>query len=655
MVAGRRILEHPILGKAGEAREVVIYVDGREVRAREGEPLLAAMLAEGILIQRYTRRFHQPRGMFCGIGRCTDCAVTVNGRPNVRSCMVPVEPGMVVDTRETAAEWHNNYKRDAGAQERPCVGGYREVDVLVVGTGPAGLAAATTAAKYGAKVLVVDENGRPGGQLFKQIHKFFGDRHHYAGVRGFDIGNRLLEEARSLGVEVLLETVAYGIFPEGVGIAGKHIGRTVLVRPRRVVLATGANENAVAFPGWTLPGVMTAGAVQTMVNLHRVLPGSRVLMVGSGNVGLIVSYQLLQAGARVEAVVEALPHVGGYGVHAAKVRRAGVPILTSHTVAAVEGRERVERARVRRVDDASGSPAEELVFDVDVVCLAVGLNPCLELAQIAGCRIVYEPALGGFVPWHDENMQTSVPGLYVAGDVAGVEEASVAMEEGRLAGVAVAESLALVEADRAAEAKRAIWENLDNLRSGPFGTARRTAKLRITGRLSGNSGERKVYSVQWREAPSAKKEDPSTLPDLPRGVRRAFIECYEEIPCNPCETACPKKAITVGEPISNLPRLDPALCTGCGACMAVCPGQAIFIVDTTSEQCDRVWLPWEYLPVPKAGQAVTVLGRRGETVCEGRVARVIDVPKNDRTSILVIEVPPGRGKDARSISRVVPR
>ena len=173
----------------------------------------------------------------------------------------------------------------------------RETELAIVGAGPAGLAAAIEASSTGAKVTLVDENNRPGGQLFKQIHKFFGSREHYAGVRGFEIGSRLLEETKAKGVEVMLDTVAWGIF-EGNTLGLVSDGKTIQLKPRKLILATGAMERPIVFPGWTLPGVMGAGAAQTLINLHRVLPGQRVLMVGSGNVGLIVSYQLLQAGDR---------------------------------------------------------------------------------------------------------------------------------------------------------------------------------------------------------------------------------------------------------------------------------------------------------------------------------------------------------------------
>jgi NADPH-dependent 2,4-dienoyl-CoA reductase/sulfur reductase-like enzyme len=208
----------------------------------------------------------------------------------------------------------------------------RGVDLAIVGAGPAGLAAAIEGAKRGCSTVVVDRNPKPGGQLIKQIHKFFGSREHRAGTRGVDIAQDLFREVHELGTTLMLGWEVYAIQPGRLEVVQSSFGESPDEQPeasihaakkmtsivaKKIVLATGAEENAIHFDGWTLPGVMGAGAAQTMINVWRVLPGHRILMVGSGNVGLIVTYQLLQAGADVLAVVEAAPQIGGYRVHAA--------------------------------------------------------------------------------------------------------------------------------------------------------------------------------------------------------------------------------------------------------------------------------------------------------------------------------------------------
>ncbi len=352
-------------------------------------------------------------------------------------------------------------------------------EVVIIGGGPAGLSAAIEAAKNGAKVTLIDENSRAGGQLFKQIHRFFGSSVHKAGIRGYDIGEELLEETKSLGVEVLLNTVVWGIFKDSL-LGIKKEDKSEIIKAKRVLIASGASENPLSFSGWTLPGVMGAGAAQTMVNLHRVLPGERVIMVGSGNVGLIVSYQLVQAGAEVLAIVEALPGIGGYLVHAAKIRRMGVPILTSHTILRAEGKDSVEKVTISEINQ-NFKPIKktEKVLKADLVCLAVGLEPLAELCWMANCKFFYSSILGGFLPLHNKNMETTVSRLYVAGDVSGVEEASTAMEEGKLAGIAIAESLGYISRKKTRKKKNLIQERLFALRQGPFGETREKEKEKI--------------------------------------------------------------------------------------------------------------------------------------------------------------------------------
>ena len=357
-------------------------------------------------------------------------------------------------------------------------------EILMIGAGPAGLAAAIEAARAGAQVLLVDENDTPGGQLFKQIHKFFGSARHRAGTRGINIGKQLLEQAEEAGVELWLNTTAVGAVAEKqVALAKTNANGTlemVVVEAQKILVACGGAENAVNFEGWTLPGVMGAGAAQTMANVRRVLPGKKILMVGSGNVGLIVSYQLMQAGADVVGIVEAAPRIGGYCVHAAKIRRAGVPIYLSHTVlhadAGRDGNE-VDSAVIVEVD-AHFAPIRgtQKKIDGDTICIATGLRPQIKVSTLLGVKNGFIPALGGWLPLHDANMETNVKGIFVAGDTAGVEEASTAMDEGRLAGVGMAYELGYLTQAQADRYRREISDRLKALRLGPFGEKRQEAK-----------------------------------------------------------------------------------------------------------------------------------------------------------------------------------
>jgi len=352
----------------------------------------------------------------------------------------------------------------------------KDTEFAIIGAGPAGLSAAIEAASAGVDVTLIDENEKPGGQLFKQIHKFFGSKDHYAGTRGIDIGANLLNQVKSSGANVMLDSVVWGIFKNHtLGIIREE--KNHLLTAQKILVATGAVENALNFPGWTMSGVMGAGAIQTMVNVHRVLPGKKILIIGAGNVGLIVSYQLLQAGAEVVAIVEAANKVGGYAVHASKVHRQGVPIYVSTTIKEARGNNKVEEAVLVSLDeDWEQIEGTERSLKVDVICLACGLTPLAELLWMAGVKFNHIPQLGGYIPVHDDNLQSSIPGLYIAGDVAGVEEASTAIEEGRLVGVAIAESLGKLSSLEAERKKKKIQKRINDLRSEPFREAIRSAK-----------------------------------------------------------------------------------------------------------------------------------------------------------------------------------
>lgn len=359
-------------------------------------------------------------------------------------------------------------------------------DVLVIGAGPAGLAASIEAGRAGADVLLVDLNMQPGGQLFKQIHKFFGSSAHRSGTRGYDIGKQLLKEAEEAGVEIWMQSTVIGIFP-GNKIAidkGFDNGKKEMItlQAKKIIIATGASENAIRFKGWTTPGVMGAGAAQTMINVNHVKPGEKIVMLGTGNVGLIVSYQLMQAGCDVAALVEAAPKIGGYAVHAAKIRRAGVPIHLCHTI--IEAKKGADGCVcgcvIAKVDDKFlPIPGTEETIECDTIALAAGLKPTMDLVKLADCKLTFNGPFGGYIPLHNEKMETSREGVYVAGDTTGVEEANTALEEGKIAGISAAEELGLISPENADLMRSEIWKRLDSLRLGPFGERRMMEKENI--------------------------------------------------------------------------------------------------------------------------------------------------------------------------------
>lgn len=358
-----------------------------------------------------------------------------------------------------------------------------EKDVLVIGAGPAGLAASIEAGKYGASVLLVDLNMQPGGQLFKQIHKFFGSSAHRSGTRGYDIGKQLLKEAEESDVEIWMQSTVIGIFPGNTIAIEKGLDsgekEMVTMQAKKIIIATGASENAIRFKGWTTPGVMGAGAAQTMINVNHVKPGQKIVMLGTGNVGLIVSYQLMQAGCDVVSLIEAAPKIGGYAVHAAKIRRAGVPIRLQHTI--IEAKKGADGCVcgcvIAQVDEHfQPIPGTEETIACDTIALAAGLKPTMDLVKLAGCKLTFNGPFGGYIPLHNERMETSCEGVFVAGDTTGVEEANTALEEGKIAGISAAEDLGLLTADAASDKRAEIWNRLHSLRLGPFGERRMIEK-----------------------------------------------------------------------------------------------------------------------------------------------------------------------------------
>ena len=524
----------------------------------------------------------------------------------------------------------------------------KRYDLIIVGAGPAGLSAAIEAAKKGLQVVVFDENEKPGGQLFKQIHKFFGSKEHRAKVRGFVIGQQLLDEADEAGVEVVLNATVIGLYQDK-EVVVKRGDEVEHFKGNAIIIATGAAENMVTFPGWTLPGVIGAGAAQTMMNLHGVLPGKRVLMLGSGNVGLVVSFQLEQCGCEVVALVDAAPRVGGYGVHAAKVARTGVPFYLSHTIVKAEGEEYVTGVTIAEVDSSfQFIPGTEKHFDVDTICLAVGLSPMSQLLKMAGCRMEDNPKRGGQVPICDEYGRTSLPGVYVAGDVSGIEEASSAMIEGRMAGLAAAEYLGYMEKDALDTELAALDAALDGLRQGMFAPKNR-------GKAIEKTEEGIDISENLLRHGYVADDEIERYPGVTHKVGiHPVIECTQNIPCNPCQDACKKGCISIGSNITSLPIVvDNAQCINCGMCVANCSGQAIFLVD---EDCGdgmaTVTLPYEFLPLPEVGTKGKGLGRDGRPVCDAEVVSVKSVKAFDKTNLLTIRVPKEYAMKARFFKAV---
>jgi NADPH-dependent 2,4-dienoyl-CoA reductase/sulfur reductase-like enzyme len=330
----------------------------------------------------------------------------------------------------------------------------KAADCVVVGGGPAGLAAARTAARCGVRVVLIDENAELGGQYYRQMPAAFRPAGGAALGKESVEGRRLIDEVRGLGVELRLGAIAWGIFDQRT-VAVATQDATELIAAQALVLAPGAYDRPVPFPGWTLPGVLTAGGAQNLMKGYGVLPGRRVLVAGSGPLLLAVAHYLLRGGARVAAICEAsamrrlwryahrmLPHLDfvqqGYR-YQREIRDAGVPFLTGHVIRRALGSAEVTGAVVSRCDEQwAPISGTEQSLDVDAVVVGYGFVSSLELSRLAGCEHRWEADVGGWVPVRSRDMESTVPGVFVAGDGAGVAGSAVALAEGHMAGLAAA-------------------------------------------------------------------------------------------------------------------------------------------------------------------------------------------------------------------------
>jgi len=458
-----RRLQHPSIVPAG--RTIPIRYDGQPIEAIEGETVAAALTAAGRMQLRHTRGGER-RGLYCGMGACFDCLVTIDGRASQRACLAKVEAGQDIRSQMPAGT-----PDDPLMPLAPPAGAAAEelkTDLLVIGAGPAGLSAALAARRAGLEVLVLDERPQSGGQYFKPLAPS-----HTAAAppdRQFAEGQALQRAAEAAGVRIHQGAQVWAAF-SGEEVGALIDGRAVVVRCAQLVIAPGAYERPVPFPGWTLPGVMTTGAGQTLARAYRVAPGQRVLVAGNGPLNLQLAAELLAGGAEVLAVLESAPRpsfrqaravlaalrsapdlLWQGGRYLRTLRRHGVPVLWGHEVVAAEGDERLRRVRAAR----SGPPGPAVDFEADTLCLGYGFIPSTELARMLGCEHRVAPRhLGHLATMTAEDGATSVPGVFVVGDGADLGGSRVAQARGALAGAAAARNLG-----RAAVASTATRQRL---------------------------------------------------------------------------------------------------------------------------------------------------------------------------------------------------
>jgi NADPH-dependent 2,4-dienoyl-CoA reductase/sulfur reductase-like enzyme len=332
-----------------------------------------------------------------------------------------------------------------------------ETDIAIIGGGPAGLSAALAAARSGALVTVLDEYPLPGGQFYKQLPDEFNVRDRSKLPKDYTKGDDLLARVRAQRIEILNETLVWGSFEPGV-LCVRRRGIAGTIKCSRTIVAAGAIERAAPFPGWDLPGVMTPGGAQTLVKNQQVLPGDRILLAGSGPFLLPVATTLIAAGANIVGLYEATTpsewakhalRLWGHWARIAEavryrqtIMKAGVPIRFGRVVVRAEGAESLQRVVLMSCDRRGRTiPGTEHVEEADTLCVSYGFVPSVQVTRLLGCEHRYETGKGGWIPRHNDDLETSVPGVFVAGEVAGIGGAHVAMAEGTLAGLVAAKQL----------------------------------------------------------------------------------------------------------------------------------------------------------------------------------------------------------------------
>ena len=472
-----------------------VEVNGVSVPAYEGETVATVLFAQDVTAFRTTASGN-PRGPFCMIGTCFECLVQVDGgEPEspaatgahwVRACQTPVTENMRIFTDGTLPESPPSVAADS------LTGASLNTELAIVGAGPAGVAAALEAARHGLDVTVVDEQPRPGGQIFRappsafKVRDWMADRAYAEGLANIrklpeQLGVRHLDSTQVLGIQNT------GEGPESGGRFELQLfreGRLQTLAASVVLVATGCYDMPVMFPGNVVSGVMAAGGIQASIKSQQSLPGKRFLFAGTHPLQLIVANQVCKAGGEVAGVLFAqsplafarfLRHPGALWRQRHQVslllrtlldlHRAGVPVSFRKTIKRAIGEDALEAVAVQRTD-TWGSPlpgTQEELIHCNRLGLCFGFMASSELPRQLGAAVAWDSARGGWTVTCDDWMRSSIDGLFVAGEVAGLGGADVALTRGAVAGLAAAMDLRKIDAGAAGKLVKPLRRRLGSL------------------------------------------------------------------------------------------------------------------------------------------------------------------------------------------------
>lgn len=340
-------------------------------------------------------------------------------------------------------------------------------DIVIIGGGPAGITAATEAARAGVQCTLIDEAPRIGGQVYRQKPTSFEATQKVNLNAEQTRGQKLIDGFNEVAelVQVLSSTSVLGI-QKNKEVLWASDGASGILHAKQIIIATGAYERPVPFPGWTLPGVMTVGGVKSFIKTMHVKPGQRAVISGTGPLIISTANRLHEIGVEVLAVLEAgnppwssesflkdwdaIDFARDIADDLRELKQNGIPLLFNHAIFEAHGESEVTGVTYGPVDAEEWKPLKDQakIIDADLVALGFGFVPNTEITEIAGCQHDFYPGIG-WVVVRDELMQTSVPGILAAGDGASISGAIIAEEEGRIAGIKAAENIQAIPAKEA--------------------------------------------------------------------------------------------------------------------------------------------------------------------------------------------------------------